>query len=120
MWNPAGLGSIPLSRGRVEEAVKEAGGCGKCFPCRAEGREQADSYIPFRGKCYKNRVSGNPSAPPHVSGSGQFTSLGSASPGWDGLPRTLSGNLAEKTSEELLGKGHVSEVSKPPRIFTGN
>lgn len=52
-------------------------------------------------KCYKNTVSGNPSAPPSASGGGQVTSSRSAPPGWDGLPRILSGNPAEKAT-----KGH--------------
>lgn len=99
MWDPAGLGITPLSQGRVEEALKEAGPEESAF--HGEQRaERAEPYIPFQGKCYKNRVSGNPSAPPHVSGGGRVTSSRSASPGWDGLPQTLSGNLAEKASEE--------------------
>ena len=86
-------------QGRVEEALKETGAEGECFPRRAEGGDLTESYIPLQGKSYKNRVSGNPSAPPYASGGGQVTSSRSASPGRDGLPRILSGNLAEKATE---------------------
>lgn len=107
------------------------GSCGGSRGLRAfhgeQRAERAGSYIPFQGKCYKNRVSGNSSALPRVSGGGQVISYRSASPGWDGLPQTLSGSWAEKASgedgelaAELLGKGCVSKVSKPPWTFTGN
>lgn len=86
-------------QGRVEEALKETGAEGECFPRRAEGGELTETYISLQGKGYKNRVSGNPSVPPYASGGGQVTSSRSASPGRDGLPRILSGNLAEKATE---------------------
>lgn len=90
LWPGEGRGSLEGSRGLRGELAMES----------REGGELKESYIPFRGKCYKNRVSGNPSAPRSASGGGQVTSSRSASPGWGGLPRILSGNLAEKATEE--------------------
>lgn len=93
MWDPADLGSIPPSQGRKQGAE------GSAFPVE----QRAESYMPFQGKRYKNKVSGNPSAPPRATGGGQVTSSLSVSPGWDGFSRTLSGNRTETATEERPG-----------------